>query len=48
MRWLGHVALAVVMAAVIGWAGTTTESAGAHGAHGHSQVLATDVGPTAD
>ncbi|MDC2959629.1 MULTISPECIES: hypothetical protein [Streptomyces] len=46
MRWLGHGALAVVMAAVIGWAGATAGSAGAHAVDGRSLVLATDVGPT--
>ncbi|MGC5039127.1 hypothetical protein ACPXCS_25580 [Streptomyces sp. DT190] len=46
MRWLGHAALAVVMTAVLGWAGATTGAAGAHGADGHHRVLATDVGPT--
>jgi hypothetical protein len=42
MRWLGHTALAVIMAAVIGWAGSTGE----HGDDGHGLLLATDVGPT--
>ncbi|MEW2514822.1 hypothetical protein [Streptomyces sp. NPDC046870] len=45
MRWLGRGAVAVVMAAVIGWAGTA-ESARAHTVDGRSLVLATDVGPT--
>ncbi|MER8011869.1 MULTISPECIES: hypothetical protein [unclassified Streptomyces] len=46
MRWLGHAAVAVVMAAVVGWAGATAGSAGAHAVDGRGLVLATDVGPT--
>ncbi|MGW5132737.1 hypothetical protein [Streptomyces sp. NPDC004135] len=48
MRWLGQAAVAVVMTALIGWAGATAGAAGAqaHGVDGHHRVLATDVGPT--